>query len=437
MVRTSSLQPARPRGPDGRFLKKAEPAWLVVREQLLDMADRSGPYPIPDGQRGLAKRLHRSQDTISLAIVGSRRLGIPPCPELIAWMEKAQPKPGPPSRLRPQLLAMADRGDPYPGLRKLAYRFNTNTGNISRMIQSSDRLRRWRRNQKKKRPEGWPRQKRHQVAKAIKEYKDAGGKYTNEGDLAKRLGEKKATVHVALVDSKYAGEFRGWRAAAGTKPGPDSRILPKLLAKADRDEPFRGFRPLAREYKCDAKTIRRLVSQNETLQEWADQKPKGRPTIEDRLLDKARAHEPYTSDGAYAHEFGCRGDSVARVVRRNPELRDWQKKSEAQQRAQQVSDDKEAADSPPADGGRASQPAEAGPQRSTPETDNRLIYQAEAADFYNIPASTLSKHAHKQPGEVGYLWSGTTDGLGEKRPRRFYRKSDLAKLARSRLRRRF
>jgi hypothetical protein len=64
--------------------------------------------------------------------------------------------------------------------------------------------------------------------------------------------------------------------------------------------------------------------------------------------------------------------------------------------------------------------------QATPETDPQLIYQADAADFYNIPKSTLSKAAKKKEGEAGYLWSG------RKGKRVFYRKKDLEKLARSR-----
>lgn len=64
--------------------------------------------------------------------------------------------------------------------------------------------------------------------------------------------------------------------------------------------------------------------------------------------------------------------------------------------------------------------------QETPKTDPKLIYQAAAAEFYNIPKSTLSKAANKRPGEVGYLWSGRNG------KRVFYRKSDCEKLARSR-----
>ena len=66
--------------------------------------------------------------------------------------------------------------------------------------------------------------------------------------------------------------------------------------------------------------------------------------------------------------------------------------------------------------------------KPTPETDPSLMYQANAEDFYNLPKSTLSKAAQKKPGELGYLWS-ETEGR-----RRFYRKSDLEKLSRSRKR---
>ncbi len=64
-------------------------------------------------------------------------------------------------------------------------------------------------------------------------------------------------------------------------------------------------------------------------------------------------------------------------------------------------------------------------EQATPETDPKLIYQADAAEFYNIPKSTLSKAAKKKMGEAGYLWSG------RKGKRVFYRKKDIEKLARS------
>lgn len=64
--------------------------------------------------------------------------------------------------------------------------------------------------------------------------------------------------------------------------------------------------------------------------------------------------------------------------------------------------------------------------KPTPKTDTSLIYQADAAEFYNIPKSVLSKAAHKRPGQPGYLWSGT-EGR-----RRFYRKADLERMSRSR-----
>ena len=67
-----------------------------------------------------------------------------------------------------------------------------------------------------------------------------------------------------------------------------------------------------------------------------------------------------------------------------------------------------------------------GQTEPTPKTDSTLIYQADAATFYNIPKSTLSKASKKQPGEPGYLWSGRHGA------RVFYRKADLARLARSR-----
>jgi hypothetical protein len=71
-------------------------------------------------------------------------------------------------------------------------------------------------------------------------------------------------------------------------------------------------------------------------------------------------------------------------------------------------------------------PPLAGNAKPTPKTDTTLIYQADGAEFYNIPKSTLSKAAGKKPGEPGYLWSDT-DG-----ERRWYRKSDLQKISRSR-----
>jgi hypothetical protein len=64
--------------------------------------------------------------------------------------------------------------------------------------------------------------------------------------------------------------------------------------------------------------------------------------------------------------------------------------------------------------------------QETPKTNSGLIYQVDAATFYNIPKSTLCKDAKKKPGEPGYLWSGT-EGR-----RRFYRKSDLERLSKSR-----
>jgi len=64
----------------------------------------------------------------------------------------------------------------------------------------------------------------------------------------------------------------------------------------------------------------------------------------------------------------------------------------------------------------------------TPETDQSLIYQANAETFYDIPKSTLSKASKKKPGEVGYLWSG------HKGRRVFYRKEDCERLSRSRKR---
>jgi len=67
-----------------------------------------------------------------------------------------------------------------------------------------------------------------------------------------------------------------------------------------------------------------------------------------------------------------------------------------------------------------------GTTQPTPKTDTTLIYLSEAAEFYNIPKSTLSKAAAKSPGEQGYLWSG------RKGRRVFLRKNDCQKLAQSR-----
>jgi len=64
--------------------------------------------------------------------------------------------------------------------------------------------------------------------------------------------------------------------------------------------------------------------------------------------------------------------------------------------------------------------------QATPETDTTLIYLSQAAEFYNIPKSTISKAAAKSPGEQGYLWSG------RKGRRVFLRKNDCQKLAQSR-----
>jgi hypothetical protein len=63
---------------------------------------------------------------------------------------------------------------------------------------------------------------------------------------------------------------------------------------------------------------------------------------------------------------------------------------------------------------------------ATPETDSNLIYQADAAELYNVPKATLSKAANKKTGDIGYLWSGRNG------KRVFYRKSDIEKLSRSR-----
>jgi len=67
---------------------------------------------------------------------------------------------------------------------------------------------------------------------------------------------------------------------------------------------------------------------------------------------------------------------------------------------------------------------------ATPETDASLIYQADGADFYNIPKSVLCKAAKKKPSEPGYLWSGR--GYKGKKMRVWHRKKDLEKIARSR-----
>jgi hypothetical protein len=67
----------------------------------------------------------------------------------------------------------------------------------------------------------------------------------------------------------------------------------------------------------------------------------------------------------------------------------------------------------------------AGPAAS-PEEDTGLIRLRAAADFYNIPASYLSKAAAKRPSEPGFLRS-----LQCGRARYFYRE-DLVKVARSR-----
>ena len=76
--------------------------------------------------------------------------------------------------------------------------------------------------------------------------------------------------------------------------------------------------------------------------------------------------------------------------------------------------------------------AELLPPDRTPENDPGLIYQADAATFYNIPKSVLSKAAKKKPGEPGYLWSGRGRKGKEKRTRVWHRKKDLEKIARSR-----
>jgi hypothetical protein len=70
--------------------------------------------------------------------------------------------------------------------------------------------------------------------------------------------------------------------------------------------------------------------------------------------------------------------------------------------------------------------------QATPETDTTLIYQADAATFYNIPKSGLSKAAKKKPSAPGYLWTGRDDKGKGKRKRVWYRKKDLEKVAQSR-----
>ncbi|MCP4256640.1 MAG: hypothetical protein GY774_03825 [Planctomycetes bacterium] len=76
--------------------------------------------------------------------------------------------------------------------------------------------------------------------------------------------------------------------------------------------------------------------------------------------------------------------------------------------------------------GQSSSDKERDTIQATPKIDSTLIYQADAATFYNIPKSTLSKASKKKSGELGYLWSGREG------KRVFYRKSDCDKLARSR-----
>jgi len=76
----------------------------------------------------------------------------------------------------------------------------------------------------------------------------------------------------------------------------------------------------------------------------------------------------------------------------------------------------------PAEGGQV-EPASG---VATPKTDPGLIYQADAATFYNIPKSVLSKAAKKEPGQPGYLWSGRNG------KHVFYRKKDMEAVARSR-----
>jgi hypothetical protein len=75
---------------------------------------------------------------------------------------------------------------------------------------------------------------------------------------------------------------------------------------------------------------------------------------------------------------------------------------------------------------KASEPLVAKQDKATPKNDPKLIYQADAATFYNIPKSVLSKAAERKPGEPGYLWS---DREGR---RIWYRRSDLEKISRSR-----
>jgi len=89
----------------------------------------------------------------------------------------------------------------------------------------------------------------------------------------------------------------------------------------------------------------------------------------------------------------------------------------------------QAGTSAPPEAGGAAPISEATPAgANTPETNPALIYQADAAQAYNIPKSTLTKLSKKKPGELGYLWSGHKDG------RVFYRKADVLRLSRSRTR---
>jgi hypothetical protein len=70
--------------------------------------------------------------------------------------------------------------------------------------------------------------------------------------------------------------------------------------------------------------------------------------------------------------------------------------------------------------------------KATPQTHPNLIYQADGAEFYNIPKSVLCKAAKKKPGEPGYLWSGRGRIGKGKKERVWHRRKDLETIARSR-----
>jgi len=125
---------------------------------------------------------------------------------------------------------------------------------------------------------------------------------------------------------------------------------------------------------------------------------------------------PLSDEALYVNELICRRDKDIRKVYRRHGFR-FAKQEPSEQ--SQEGTGTPASDSKQAGGGAAG-------QSDTPETNPNLIYQSDAAEFYNIPKSTLCKAAQKSPGTPGYLWSDT------KGSRRFYRKSDLQNLARSR-----